>query len=132
MCCLCNVCMVASLAPCANCVSICVLCRLHIQGRRIEQLANWRHENQDVAWCFDKAGQAARASRQWSNHRLSNGLVNFAKMLHAVFDLLLMPMTSGISHGLADSCGRQVLDCYALLNLSHCNCFNTSSSYLDS
>ena len=121
------------MTPCANCVSVCVLCRLHIQGRRFEQLANWRHEDQDAAWCIDKAGQAARASRQWSNYWLSNGLVNFAKMLHAVFDVLLMAVTSSglacISHGPADNCARQVLDCYVLLNLSHCDYFcNTSNS----
>lgn len=51
------------------------------------QLANWRHEDQDATWCFDKARQAACASRQWSNHWLSNELVNFAKMLHTVFDV---------------------------------------------
>ena len=58
----------ALLTPYANCVLICVLCRLHIQGRGLEQLADWRHENQDAAWCFDKAWQAARASTQRSNY----------------------------------------------------------------
>lgn len=32
-----------------------------------------------------------------------------------------------ISHGLADTCERQVLDCHALLSLSHRDCFYITS-----